>query len=517
MILRVEDTDQARSTAASEAAVLRDLSWLGIRWDEGPDVGGPYGPYRQSERGEIYRTYLDKLAELGRAYPCFCTDEELEAMRTEAEEKGLPPLYNGKWASQDPEIVQEATERIAKGDPHAWRFRVPKDESISLPDAVRGMVQWDTNTLGDFILVRSSGIPVYNYCATIDDALMKITHVIRAEEHLPNTLKQLLIYQALDFPVCVRTVPLCRLAVQAPSNASPVLFFTFTFYWLVSFISPLVQAPTFAHCSLILAPDRSKLSKRHGATSVGQFAEMGVLPDAMFNFLTLLGWNDGTEQEIFDREELGSKFSLDRVSKSPAVFDLQKMKWMNSQHMKKMDAGSLHDAIVAEWAKAELLSPSSSVPEELSDKESECTTMVVEMIKDSLETKADAVEELKLILSYPLDETVAKVSAADQGDADDDSGALVAKEWIENGAVATLGKLLVEAQRSGELQVGSEGAWVLARPETTRYTNVPIAFSLLRASFPRHRKHGNKRQVLRSNTTYTVPLSSLYFMCEIGF
>lgn len=357
LVLRIEDTDKARSTKESEMAVLRDLSWLGIKWDEGPDVGGPYGPYRQSERKEIYKQYVDKLVEDGVAYPCFCTDEELEAMKAEAEEKKLPPIYRGKWATASEEEVKA---EMDKGTPYCYRFRVPPNEVITIHDAVRGKVSWNTDTLGDFVLLRSNGLPVYNFCVAIDDALMQITHVLRAEEHLPNTLRQVLIYKALGFSI-----------------------------------------PTFGHMSLILAPDRSKLSKRHGATSVGEFREEGFLAPAMLNFLSLLGWNDGTEQEIFTEEELCEKFSLDRITKSGAVFDKTKLSWMNGQHLRSLDSEAMQ-VMVGEALKESGL---------VKDAASPFAIGAVNIIANSLELVSDAEKEVLPLLDYPLEQTMTSDAA----------------------------------------------------------------------------------------------------------
>ncbi|KAH7834920.1 hypothetical protein Vadar_020953 [Vaccinium darrowii] len=221
-VLQIEDTDLERSTRESEEAMLCDLSWLGLDWDEGPGVGGDYGPYRQSERNVLYRQYAEKLLKFGHVYRCFCSNEELEKMKEIAKLKELPPVYTGKWANATDEEVEEEME---KGTPCTFRFRVPKDGRLQIYDLIRGEVSWSLDTLGDFVIMRSNGQPMYNFCVTVDDATMAISHVIRAEEHLPNTPRQALIYKALGF-----------------------------------------QMPYFAHASLIVAPDRSKLSKRHGAT-----------------------------------------------------------------------------------------------------------------------------------------------------------------------------------------------------------------------------------------------------------
>lgn len=381
MVLRVEDTDAARSTRESEAAVLEDLKWLGIHWDEGPDVGGPHGPYRQSERKEIYKSYVDKLVDADLAYPCFCTDEEIEAMKKEAEEAKLPPIYRGKWANASKEEVQEA---MGAGLPFCYRFRVPKGETVTISDVVRGEVSWNTDTLGDFVILRSNGLPVYNFCVAIDDALMRITHVLRAEEHLPNTLRQLLIYRALGLP-----------------------------------------EPTFGHVSLILAPDKSKLSKRHGATSVGEFREEGYLAPAMVNFLSLLGWNDGTEQEVFTKEELLDKFSLERVTKSAAVFDKVKLGWMNGQHLRAMPHEDVAAMLGECWVKCGLLN------KEASPFVAEATSIV----QNSLERINDGEKELRDLLGYPLKETL-------------DSEA--ARSVLEDG-FAEVASTVLSAYESGEI------------------------------------------------------------------
>jgi len=301
-IIRVEDTDEARSTRASETSILNDLKWLKLDWDEGPGIEGPHSPYRQSERKAIYAKAAQQLINEGFAYRCFCTDEELESRgaadkpnhgdgHEESTNEGSSMRFYSPWRNADPAEVQA---RIDRGDSYTVRFKVPS-KSISILDKVRGVVTWETDAalLGDFVILRSSGMPVYNFCVSVDDAEMGITHVVRAEEHLSNTLRQMLILEAL-----------------------------------------YAKPPTYAHCSLILAPDRSKLSKRHGATSVCQFSEQGFVPEAMVNYLANLGWNDGTDKEIYSIEELIQAFDLSRIVKSSAVFDLEKLKWLNTQHLR---------------------------------------------------------------------------------------------------------------------------------------------------------------------------------------
>lgn len=299
LILRIEDTDRERSTPESEENIKAALKWLGMSWDEGVDVGGPYGPYHQMERLDIYKKYTDQLIAEGKAYYCYCTDEELEAERQELSAKGETPRYMGKCRHLTPEQIAQYE---AEGRKPTVRFRVPQDQQIVINDMVRGQVVFDSNGIGDFVIVKSDGIPTYNYAVVIDDSLMHITHVIRAEEHLSNTPRQCLVYDALGFP-----------------------------------------KPTFGHISLILGKDHTKMSKRHGATSVDQYRQLGYLPEGIDNFLALLGWAPDSEQEIFTMEELTKEFSMDRVAKNPAVFDLDKLNYINQNYMRKLDAEALFE------------------------------------------------------------------------------------------------------------------------------------------------------------------------------
>lgn len=297
-VLRIEDTDLERSNAEFEKLQIDDLKWLGIIHDEGPDKPNPkYAPYRQSERAEIYKKYALTLIEKGLAYFDFCTEEELEAMKEKAAAEGRDPIYEGKW--KDPAFHQEALERISKGETPAIRFRAPK-KAYTLEDRVKGRVVYPEGMVGDFVIVRSNGLPVYNFCCVIDDHLMDITHVIRGEDHLNNTVRQLMIYEALG-----------------------------------------AKTPEFAHVSLLIGHDRQKLSKRHGATSVNLYRNEHYLPEAMCNYLCLLGWSHPTERDIFDKKDIVEVFSLDRFSASAAMYDLEKLKWVNSEHIKKMDNASL--------------------------------------------------------------------------------------------------------------------------------------------------------------------------------
>ncbi len=290
-VLRVEDTDLERSTAEAEEGILNDLRWMGLQWDEGPVRGGEFGPYRQSERREIYLRYASDLLEKGKAYRCYCTPEELEEKRKRSLARGVPPKYDGRCRNLKPEEEQAF---VAAGRVSSLRFKV-ETRRIDFEDLIKGRMSFEGQTLGDFIILRSDGTAPYNFAVVVDDALMRITHVIRGEDHLTNTPRQLLVYQALGWP-----------------------------------------PPKFAHPPMILGPDRSPLSKRHGATSVTYYREEGFLPAALVNYLALLGWSVEAGQEIMTLEELSRKFSLGRVSRSSAVFDVDKLKWVNRAHMKKL-------------------------------------------------------------------------------------------------------------------------------------------------------------------------------------
>jgi glutamyl-tRNA synthetase/nondiscriminating glutamyl-tRNA synthetase len=291
MILRIEDTDVERSQAHYETQLMEDLKWLGLDWDEGPDKGGPFPPYRQSDKTNEYREIAEKLVADGKAYDCFCTQEELEAQRELALKEHRQPIYPGTCRNLDP---AEALKRKSAGAPCAIRLKIP-ERPIRFHDIVRGAVEFSNEVVSDPIIVRSTGIPVYNYVVVIDDADMQITHVIRGDDHLSNTPKQVAVYEALGYPV-----------------------------------------PEFAHLSTILGPDRERLSKRHGATSVANFRDMGVLPEALMNYMALLGWApSGGDREIFRPAELVKEFDLHRVTPSPAVFDFEKLYWLNRHYIKE--------------------------------------------------------------------------------------------------------------------------------------------------------------------------------------
>jgi nondiscriminating glutamyl-tRNA synthetase len=289
-VLRIEDTDVERSTTESEVAVLDDLRWLGLYWDEGPDVGGDYGPYRQSERLSIYQERAARLLSEGKAFRCYCTDEELELKRKRALAGGRVPQYDGSCRELT-ESRRAAMER--EGRRPAVRLRGPV-RGVAFRDMIRGDVAFDRKMLGDFVILRSDGRPTYNFAVVVDDALMEISHVIRAEEHLPNTMRQVLVYEALGHGL-----------------------------------------PRFAHVSLVVDRDRSKLSKRRGASSVAELRAQGYLPDAIITYLALLGWSHPDGTELMDREVLIEAFDMSRVSASPAAFDEDKLAWVNAHVLRR--------------------------------------------------------------------------------------------------------------------------------------------------------------------------------------
>ncbi|WP_027717382.1 glutamate--tRNA ligase [Desulfovirgula thermocuniculi] len=363
-ILRIEDTDLERSSRESEENILRALRWLGLDWDEGVDVGGPHGPYRQTERLEIYRRYAAQLEQAGLAYPCYCTEEELAREREEFLSRGEMPRYGGRCRRLSPEERRRLEE---EGRRPALRFAVTPGETILVRDLVRGPVPFDSTGIGDFIIMKSDGIPTYNFAVVVDDYLMGVTHVIRAEEHLSNTPRQVLLYRALGWPV-----------------------------------------PEFAHISLILGEDRAKMSKRHGATSIDQYREMGYLPEAVVNFLALLGWSPGGEQEIFTVEELVREFSLERVSKSPAVFDLNKLNWLNAHYIRHSPLERVTELALPFLQRAGL------VAGEVTPEQFRWLVRLMGVVREYLTTLAEAVEHARVFFAAevePEDEEAREVLA----------------------------------------------------------------------------------------------------------
>jgi len=291
-ILRVEDTDVERSERKYEEQLIKDLRWLGLDWDEGPDQGGDTGPYRQSLRMDMYKSYAEILIEKGKAYYCFCKPEELKRERDKAIAEGKTPVYSGKCRELP---IEESKKRVQSGEKAVIRLLTPDQGSMMFNDLVRGPLSFQLKLIGDPVLIRSNGRPSYNYAVVIDDALMKISHVIRGEDHIINTVTQLLLYKALQF-------------------------------------SP----PQFAHLSMVMGRDNTRLSKRHGATSIYQFSQQGILSSALFNYLALLGWSHPEGKEVLSKKELINSFDLSKANRSAAIFDYGKLYWLNREHIKDL-------------------------------------------------------------------------------------------------------------------------------------------------------------------------------------
>ena len=307
-VLRIEDTDAERTSQEYIDNIFDSLKALGLNWDEGPDVGGPYGPYTQSERFDIYPKYVQQLLDSGYAYECFCTPEELEAEKAEATANKKPYVYSKKCENL---TEDEKAKLRAEGRMPAIRFNIAKaqrafhDSSIlEFDDLVKGKLHMDTDLLGDFVIQKSNGAPTYNFAVVIDDMLMKISHVIRGEDHISNTYKQILIYEALG-----------------------------------------VEVPRFGHLGMILAPDRSKLSKRHGATAVSDFVKQGYLTDALINFVALLGWAPSDGEEIKSVDAIAQDFRIGEISSSNSIFEYDKLKWMNSHYIKQLSLEELEERL----------------------------------------------------------------------------------------------------------------------------------------------------------------------------
>ncbi len=337
-ILRVEDTDMERSTKASEASILQDLRWLGLHWDEGPDVGGKFGPYRQSERLAIYHQHAAQLIAKSHAYHCYCTPAELETRRESAMKAGQPPRYDGRCKHLSP------NERMAKekaGAKPVVRFIMP-ERDITFSDLAKGAITFPPDAIGDFVILRSDGVPTYNYAAVVDDHLMQITHIIRGDDHVGNTPKQIMLYEA--------------------------------FGWAL---------PEFCHIPMILGPDRERLSKRHGATSVDDYAAKGYLPDALVNFLSLLSWSSASGEEILSRQRLIEEFSFNRLSSSAAIFDVVKLNWMNSVYIRNLSPDALTQACLPYLQKSGYALPDHATLQKM-----------IRLVHDSLEYLSQISEKL---------------------------------------------------------------------------------------------------------------------------
>jgi glutamyl-tRNA synthetase len=351
-IIRVEDTDEARSSEDSLRGMIDDLIWLDLKWDEGPNPEtlkdmGPYPPYRQSQRQSIYQKAAQEILQKGQAYYCFMTDAEIDEQRQKALAAGLNPHIDSPYQDWP---VEKALAEIKVGKKAVIRFKTRHlKKDYILKDLIRGEVKFPSDMVGDFVLLRSDGMPVYNFCCVIDDHMMKMTHILRAEEHLPNTLRQMMIYEAMGWSL-----------------------------------------PQFGHVSLILDEERQKLSKRKGAVSCGQFRDEGYLKEALLNFLVLLGWTHPQEKEVLTMDEMIKEFAVDRLHTAGAVFDRVKLRWMNAQHLRAKSSAELWKLTEPFLKKAGLHLPTDPQWQEQS----------IEVFKTSMETLVDAIELYK-----PLDDT----------------------------------------------------------------------------------------------------------------
>ncbi|WP_078429462.1 glutamate--tRNA ligase [Alkalihalobacterium alkalinitrilicum] len=354
-ILRIEDTDQARNVENAKEKLLESLKWLQIDWDESVDIGGEYGPYSCMERLDIYEKYLQQLIDEKKAYYCYMTEEELEAEREAQIARGENPKYSGR----DRDLTEEQRKVYEeKGLKPVVRFRVQEDKTYIIDDAVRGQVSFESDGIGDFVIARKDGIPMYNFAVVVDDHLMKITHIIRGEEHLSNTPRQAMLYEA--------------------------------FGW---------EVPKFAHASLILNPDRQKMSKRDESIIqfVEQYRDLGYLPEAIVNFLALLGWSPVGEEEVFTKAELIEQFDLDRVAKAPAVFDTDKLAWMNNQYMKEADLDRVVELALPHLVRAGRLS------ESMSTEQKDWAKRLIGLYQEQMSYGAEIVELTELFFKLEID------------------------------------------------------------------------------------------------------------------
>ena len=354
-IIRIEDTDKKRNIEGGEESQLKYLQWLGIEWDESTDVGGEFGPYRQSERTEIYKKYYEELLERGLAYKCYCTEEELEKEREEQMARGETPQYSGKHRH----VTKEEEEQYAQeGKLPSIRFKVPEGQVYRFNDMVKGEISFESEGIGDFVIVKKDGTPTYNFAVAVDDYLMKITHVLRGEDHISNTPKQIMIYEALNWDV-----------------------------------------PEFGHMTLIVNENRKKLSKRDESIIqfIEQYEELGFLPEALFNFIALLGWSPSGEEEIFNKQEFIEVFDASRLSKSPAVFDTQKLTWMNNQYIKKLDEQKLVEISLPHLVKAGLVNA------DLTDEEQQWAKDLIVLHQEKMSFGAEIVELTDLFFKETLE------------------------------------------------------------------------------------------------------------------
>lgn len=367
-IIRIEDTDKKRNIEGGEQSQLKYLKWLGIDWDESVDVGGEYGPYRQSERNDIYETYYKQMLENGQAYKCYCTEEELEAEREAQMERGETPHYSGKCRHLTPE---DRARLESEGRQPSIRIVVPEGKTYTFDDMVKGIVSFESEGMGDWVIVKKDGTPTYNFAVAIDDHLMEISHVLRGDDHISNTPKQLMVYEALGW-----------------------------------------EPPIFGHMTLIVNESRKKLSKRDESIIqfIEQYEELGYLPEAIFNFITLLGWSPAGEEELYSKSEFIQLFDASRLSKSPALFDKQKLTWMNNQYMKKVELDRAVDLALPHLIKA------GRVQENLSAEEREWVRSLVALLQEKMSFGAEIIELSDLFFKeqVELEEEAKEVLSGEQ-------------------------------------------------------------------------------------------------------
>lgn len=340
-ILRIEDTDKARSTEKAVENILDSLKWLGLSWDEGPEAGGEYGPYRQTDRLDNYRESCETLLLEENAYLCFCQPDELKKRREEALSKGKPPGYDRRCRDLTKAQINEYMNQELKP---VYRFKAPLSGETVVNDMIRGKIIFDNENLDDFVILKNDGTPTYNFAAVVDDSTMDISHVIRGDDHLSNTPKQIALYEALGY-----------------------------------------TQPQFAHLPMIIGPDKKRLSKRHGATSIDEYKDKGYLPEALLNYLALLGWGFDEKTTFFSMKELIKYFSLQKVSKNPAVFDIQKLSWMNGNYIRYLDDTELAKILFPYFKQAGLV-------EEMSMDIEHKLISIAEIIKERLNILSDSVE-----------------------------------------------------------------------------------------------------------------------------
>ncbi|SPR95338.1 glutamate--tRNA ligase [Bacillus altitudinis] len=354
-IIRIEDTDQKRNVEGGEESQLRHLQWLGIDWDESIDKDGGYGPYRQSERNDIYKKYYDELLEKDLAYKCYCTAEELEEEREAQIARSEMPRYSGKCSHLSKE---EEDKLIAEGREPSIRFRVPKGEIIKFDDMVKGEISFETDGIGDFVIVKKDGTPTYNFAVAVDDHLMKMTHILRGEDHISNTPKQIMVFNAFGWDV-----------------------------------------PLFGHMTLIVNENRKKLSKRDESIIqfIEQYKNLGYLPEALFNFIALLGWSPVGEEELFTKEQFIDIFDVNRLSKSPALFDMHKLKWVNNQYVKALDLDQVVALTLPHLQKA------GKISEQLTEEENTWVRKLISLYHEQLSYGAEIVELTELFFKEQIE------------------------------------------------------------------------------------------------------------------